>query len=403
MLNQTVSGPLIIISDTHFGRRAFETKSSRPEDLAKFFDWLNKSRNIRRKNGVIEFIKIPQKIILLGDILELWAPASEREVFSNFFPVLVKLLKLVKKDQEIIYVRGNHDQNIKRYAGKFDPHLQICDKYFAITMNLRNSTSKRIVFLHGDEFTWGKIRGASTKILGYFYRIASDLEETTRRAILALFVVFSMLYFMIFYTEFISESSIPRWVQDVYMGLLWIGGFYAIPTLSRWIGLRIIRRSAIKGTKKVKENKKLIFQREAEKMSSEIKLKFYKATQKPDYKKMKEIINGTWRTLGWNFQAWWNRNWKEKIWQPEIVIFGHTHVPEGPVKINDIDGIDRSKIESNLEGKILVNSGSWLREGEEDNTNFIYISENCEILLCKFDSDNEIGVELGNLRKPYSK
>jgi len=118
---------------------------------------------------------------------------------------------------------------------------------------------------------------------------------------------------------------------------------------------------------------------------------------------MKEIISGTFKTLWWNFQDWWNRHWKDKAWKPEIIIFGHTHVPEGPVRIKDIEGINRSKITKKLEDTILVNSGSWIKEGIEDNTNFIFINDDGEIHLCSFDVNKKIGVELGNLKEPYSK
>jgi len=402
MPNYTTNGPLVIISDMHLGRRIFKTKSCRPEDLVNFFDWLKNNRKIKGKNGITTKAKIPKKIILLGDVLELWAPASEREILLHVNPVLFKLIKIVKEDQDIIYVRGNHDQNIKRYVGKFEPNLHIYDKYVTINFQLKNSKSKKIVLLHGDEFIWGRTRGMSSRIMGYFYRIASDLDESTRLTISVTFIIFSLLYYLIFYTELFQGFPVPSLIRDLYMGLLGIGCFYAVPTLIRILGLRLIERSAIKGIQKLKI-RKLILQREAEKVSSEIRQRFYDAVQKPSYAMMKEIISGTFKTLWWNFQDWWNRHWKDKAWRPEIIIFGHTHIPEGPVRIKDIEGVDRLKITKKLENTILVNSGSWIKEGIEDNTNFIFINDDGKIQLCSYDVNKKIGVELGNLEEPYSK
>lgn len=402
MPNYTTTGPLVIISDMHLGRRIFKTKSCRPEDLVNFFDWLNNSRKIKGKNGTITKAKIPKKIILLGDFLELWAPASEREILLDVYPVLFKLIKIVREDQEIIYVRGNHDQNIKRYVGKFEPNLHIYDKHVTINFRPKSSKSKKIVLLHGDAFIWGRTRGISSRIMGYFYRIASDLEESTRLIISAAFIILSFLYYLIFYTELFQGFPIPSLIRDIYMGLLGIGCFYTVPTLIRILGLRLVKRSAIKGIQKLKI-RKLMLQRKAEKVSSEIRQRFYDTLQKPSYAMMKEIINGTSKTLWWNFQDWWNRHWKGKAWRPEIIIFGHTHVPEGPVMIKDIEGIDMLKITKKLENIILVNSGSWIKEGIEDNTNFIFINDDGGIHLCRFDINRKIGVELGNLEEPYSK
>ena len=122
--------------------------------------------------------------------------------------------------------------------------------------------------------------------------------------------------------------------------------------------------------------------------------------KKPTYRKLREIVNGTWETLGWNFQTWWDEYWKEDPWQPDTIVFGHTHVPEGPVRIGDIEGIDEKKIKPQLKNKILVNSGCWLQEGKEDQTSFIYINNRLGILLCKFNPVENIGQELGNLEHP---
>ena len=63
-------GPIIVVSDTHFG---FELKSKKR--FGNFLLWLTSPKpKILTLKGEERTPEAPSKIILLGDILEKWAP-----------------------------------------------------------------------------------------------------------------------------------------------------------------------------------------------------------------------------------------------------------------------------------------------------------------------------------------
>jgi len=171
----------------------------------RYRDTERKDRKIQRKDGTYIRVDSPQTIVLLGDVLELWAPTSERDVFSQAYPFMATLMQVAKKSQEIIYVRGNHDQNMERYEGEFSPNLRVYKQYYTAALRTMESEPKNIVFLHGDEFIWGRTKGISSKIMGYFYRIVTDLFEGTRIAVLSVFLIAFVWYCILFYGQAIGD------------------------------------------------------------------------------------------------------------------------------------------------------------------------------------------------------
>jgi hypothetical protein len=77
-----------------------------------------------------------------------------------------------------------------------------------------------------------------------------------------------------------------------------------------------------------------------------------------------------------------------------VIVFGHTHRYDGPIKVKDVFGADLSKVDEKLREKILVNTGSWLKEEDEDCMSFLYLTEEDELLLCGYDADRNVGVEV---------
>jgi UDP-2,3-diacylglucosamine pyrophosphatase LpxH len=105
--------PVLVISDTHLG---FEDASAkRFQDFMDYLtEWVhNKAAPIEesdRKTGEkkIETLAEPQKIILLGDMLDLWISRDSNTVrpyLQSFKP----LSSLVALNREIVYLVGNHD------------------------------------------------------------------------------------------------------------------------------------------------------------------------------------------------------------------------------------------------------------------------------------------------------
>ena len=110
---------IVVVADTHFGLRnemCFE-----PEVFSGFLRWVKRLEKCEvepLKLGDWDAVKDekvlepPGKIILVGDILELW-DASDRSVdicVRTFFPIFSEL------DCEKIYVLGNHDDVLEEIA-----------------------------------------------------------------------------------------------------------------------------------------------------------------------------------------------------------------------------------------------------------------------------------------------
>ena len=61
-------------------------------------------------------------------------------------------------------------------------------------------------------------------------------------------------------------------------------------------------------------------------------------------------------------------------------------------------------MDDELKKRILVNTGCWLKEEDEDCTSFLYITEDDEILLCGYDAEKNQAVELpGDLTRFSSR
>lgn len=101
--------PVIVVSDVHLGGT-----SSHCKDFRDFLEWLNTLSDEGTSlncNGNKVDIEKPGTIVLLGDILELWDPEEDDRnyVISD---VLTTISILNSIDCDIIYVIGNHDEDL---------------------------------------------------------------------------------------------------------------------------------------------------------------------------------------------------------------------------------------------------------------------------------------------------
>lgn len=101
---------VIVVSDVHLG-----DEKSNSKDFAKFIDWIaaiEKEGGRTIKSGGKEvLIKPPEKLILLGDILELWSPRNNEPKYI-MQDCTEPFGKLVSLGCEKIFVLGNHDEDI---------------------------------------------------------------------------------------------------------------------------------------------------------------------------------------------------------------------------------------------------------------------------------------------------
>jgi UDP-2,3-diacylglucosamine pyrophosphatase LpxH len=114
---------LVIISDVHLG-----TYGCRSEELLRYL------KTIR-----------PKKIILNGDVIDMWQ-FSKRYWPKSHMQVIKHFTGLLAKGTKIIYLTGNHDEMLRKFAGFRLGSFHICNK-LVLTLG-----GKRAWIFHGDVF-----------------------------------------------------------------------------------------------------------------------------------------------------------------------------------------------------------------------------------------------------------
>jgi UDP-2,3-diacylglucosamine pyrophosphatase LpxH len=158
--------PVLVISDTHLG---FEDESAkRFQNFMEFLtEWVRNGEatieETDKKTGdkTIETLADPQRIILLGDMLDLWISRDSNTVrpyLHGFSP----LNSLIALHREIIYLVGNHDWIVNHYADKPDqlpssvPFVACGDSYPPPDADGRMKGERigrrTYLFLHGHQF-----------------------------------------------------------------------------------------------------------------------------------------------------------------------------------------------------------------------------------------------------------
>jgi UDP-2,3-diacylglucosamine pyrophosphatase LpxH len=162
-------GSVIVISDCHLGLVGGAEKRKgivcEPEKLGQFLNWLarlERGEKIKIKlgpwgNGRKEkVLKPPEKLLLIGDILELW-DASDRGIEYCSRPIFEQLNKL---NCEKIYLLGNHDYDLKPLIGVYpsgDNTLSIMEDYYPVQEEGKKVSTLKMgnrdyLFVHGYQF-----------------------------------------------------------------------------------------------------------------------------------------------------------------------------------------------------------------------------------------------------------
>lgn len=146
--NVKEEGAYLIVSDVHLGLGSEEPDNNEKcnhDEFCHFLEWIcsleNQPHSIKQNDR--EFtIKSPYKIVLLGDILELWDPKEgDRDYVIKDCIKPFSLLSDINCDK--IYVVGNHDDSLGELEKSGTPRgLKIGNKsYF---------------FLHGHQYDKGQ-------------------------------------------------------------------------------------------------------------------------------------------------------------------------------------------------------------------------------------------------------
>jgi len=87
------------------------------------------------------------ELVLVGDVIDLWSmrrtpywPTAHNEVLRN-------LMARARSGQRVVYVPGNHDEDLRAYCGAAFGALEVRREYEHTT-----ARGQRYLVLHGDEF-----------------------------------------------------------------------------------------------------------------------------------------------------------------------------------------------------------------------------------------------------------
>ena len=191
-------GGIIVIADTHFGMKKGNINMSMPGYVADFLTWIksleDEPTTVKIVEGPLEKKTIrdknlynPDKIIFLGDIIELWD--SENEPVAACVLSILPTLSEIKAEK--IYVLGNHDNTLKRIVlltpqGTY-MNYQLGKSVVKVFPNMYPPPSKdeivaescgneKYLFVHGHQFDkYFREWGASYKVWSTVRNISDSL------------------------------------------------------------------------------------------------------------------------------------------------------------------------------------------------------------------------------------
>lgn len=326
---------VIVVSDVHLGN-----DTSNFKEFSEFIDWiaaLEKEGGKKVNTGGRDILlKPPEKLILLGDILEMWSP-RDNDMKYTMQESLEPFGKLTGLGCEKIFVLGNHDEDISDYLD--------------VVMRLKDGKEiKENIF---------KINGSGFRIINRHY--PPDPEDKTK----GFLEVGKYKYFFIhgqqFDKLFISLgplASIPTYTAKIS------GMFSKIFPLNGW---SIVAASAILYALYLAVKSDVILTLSAvsfilsvPRLFTYLQEKFWAAfgealTDKPKYKDIQTIIQKNYYNIK-----------KDKTGRDVNIVFGHTHAPQ-------LHTYKFKEHEKNYQ-RVFLNSGSWTKEKGLFNT-FIYLDE----------------------------
>lgn len=169
---------------------------------------------------LLDFLKNneSEKLYLVGDIIDFWALSKKVYWPREHNTILQKILRKARHGTQVIYIPGNHDENIRDY-----------DQYVFGDITVKNSdvhatsAGKRFLVVHGDEYdTIAKYHQWIAKLGSKGYDLLLDINRLLRmlRRLFGIQSHFSLAAFVKFKVknavQFISdyEESIVNTLKD---------------------------------------------------------------------------------------------------------------------------------------------------------------------------------------------
>jgi UDP-2,3-diacylglucosamine pyrophosphatase LpxH len=115
----------VFVSDVHLGSR-----DCRARELLKFLESIE-----------------ADYLFLVGDIVDFWSLRRSFYWPEAHNEVLRAILAMAKEGTQVIYVPGNHDENIREFCGSLFGNVSIRRRYVHATAD-----GREFLVMHGDEF-----------------------------------------------------------------------------------------------------------------------------------------------------------------------------------------------------------------------------------------------------------
>jgi UDP-2,3-diacylglucosamine pyrophosphatase LpxH len=98
---------------------------------------------------LLEFLKDTEaeRYYLIGDIIDGWAMKNKTYWPQTHSNIIQYFLKLSKRDHQVIYITGNHDEFLREHSGLVLGNISLVDHFIHIGVN-----GKRYLLIHGDQF-----------------------------------------------------------------------------------------------------------------------------------------------------------------------------------------------------------------------------------------------------------
>jgi UDP-2,3-diacylglucosamine pyrophosphatase LpxH len=371
------AGSIIVVADTHFGiKKGYLSMPGYFGDFLMYFKNSLKENPLEIFDGEIrgKILQEPEKLILLGDIVELWD--SEDEVVNLCIPSLISTLSEIKAKK--IYVLGNHDNILeKAVLNEGLGYYSLGKSTFEITENtypldgFLKVGDRNYLFIHGHQFSPGILFGMALAIdkLAYWlfsWEIKSySVIPSIRKIKNSMGSFFSWIFIL-----FLLAAILP-YMLDMANSLLSIFG----RKLGYWIFNYRIDTSVVL----------ILLLFGIPKLIIDYARSLYNRCAELRYKRQKTISS---------FTKWWKGFRRGKNLPPNMnVIYGHTHFlnyisPSGeqPSRRDELDFYLMKLKEKRIERRIptLINISSWVKdmknggEGEYKNVmvaSFLYIDE----------------------------
>lgn len=169
---------------------------------------------------LLDFLKHheSEKLYLVGDIIDFWALSKKTYWPTSHNTVIQKILRKARHGTQVIYVPGNHDENIREYDGYVFGDIVVRNQDIHTTLK-----GQRFLVVHGDEYdTIAKYHRWIAKLGSKGYDLLLELNRVLRsiRLFLGLKSHFSLAAYVKFKVknavQFISdyEESIVNTLND---------------------------------------------------------------------------------------------------------------------------------------------------------------------------------------------